>query len=209
MRTKKRVAVLGAVVFSMVAIAGCQSEAKRVQEQGKRAWANNDLDMAISCFSEAIRLDPKNASSYYCRGLAYWEKHKYDRAIADYTEVIRLDPKAAEAYRGRAMAYGNRGKGEYDEVIADYTEAIRLDPKDAEAYSGRAMAYGNKGDHDKAIADYSEAIRLTQKTPMHTAYAAGPTVRTRLRQGDCRLHRGHPPRPKERLCIRRTRRGLP
>ena len=66
-----------------------------------------EYDKAIADFSEAIRLDPKDATAYYNRGIAWAGKNEYDKAIADYSEAIRLDPKDASAYinRGAAWSY--------------------------------------------------------------------------------------------------------
>ena len=52
-----------------------------------------ELDVAIADLSEAIRLDPKDASFYKNRGYAYDQKGDLDKAIADYSEAIRLDAK--------------------------------------------------------------------------------------------------------------------
>ncbi len=159
MRTKKIVPFVVAVVCSFAAVAGCQKrEAEEVLTQGVWASCTGDYDLAISCCTEAIRLDPKNAEAYRTRGSAYGRKGENDKAIGDYTEGIRLDPQNAMMYRARGSAYD--GKGEYDKAIADYTEAVRLDPKNAGAYYARISAYLKKGDYDKAIADYAEAIRL-------------------------------------------------
>ena len=54
-----------------------------------------DHDKAIADFTEAIRLNPKDAEAYYSRGGAYGEKGDYDKAIADFTEAIRLNPQCA------------------------------------------------------------------------------------------------------------------
>ena len=127
-----------------------------------------DFDSSIAHFTDAIRLDPKNAELYGSRGTAYGVMGANGLALDDLTEAIRLDPKLAKAYRVRAMVYGNMGYNEA--AIADFTEAIRLDPKCAPAYAERGTAYafrgkalGIKGDNDKAIADFTEAIRLDPK----------------------------------------------
>jgi len=136
-----------------------------------------EYDRAIADYSEAIRLDPKNAGAYSGRGEAYCFKGEYDRAIADFTEALRLKPTDAEAYRARGEAYwwkgtdgyfegyfeGYTGKDDYDRCIADCTQAIRLDPTNASAYYWRGVAYRWKDDYNSAIADYSEAIRLDPK----------------------------------------------
>jgi len=129
-----------------------------------RAWAHveaGDYDSGIADLTEAVRLDPTEASTYWVRGSAYYAKRDYGSAIADLTEAIRLDPTVAVAYSSRGRAYC--GKGDYDRAIADFTEAIRLDPTDAFGYCGRGLAYSDKRDYDRAIADFTDAIRLDPK----------------------------------------------
>jgi hypothetical protein len=87
---------------------------------------NGDYDQAIGFFTEAVRLDPNDASAYCHCGFAYSRKGDYDRAIKDITEAIRLDPNNASAYFFRGDAY--RNKGDDDRAIKDISEAARLDP---------------------------------------------------------------------------------
>ena len=54
--------------------------------------AKKEYDKAIADYTEAIRLDPKNARAYTNRG-GLGRQEEYDKAIADFTEAIRLDPK--------------------------------------------------------------------------------------------------------------------
>ena len=141
-----------------------QSTAGEVRRILNRAWAHvtaKEFDKAITDYTEAIRLDPKNAQAYTGRGCAYQCKRDWDTAIADYSEAIRLNPKNAEMYCKRGWVYNCRG--DHDTAIADCTEAIRLDPKMADGYEYRAWAYNDKNDYDTAIADCSEAIRLDPK----------------------------------------------
>jgi len=126
-------------------------EQKRIYEQ------------AIADYTQAIRLDPNDASAYRSRGMAYSDKGDHDRAIADINQAIRLDPNATAAYNARAVVYNS--KGDYDRAIADYTQAIRLDPNDAIAYYNRGLAYSNKKDYDRVIADTNQAVRLDPNFP--------------------------------------------
>src|SRR5262245_33795759 len=136
-----------------------------------------DLNHAIADFTEAIRLNPKDALAYSNRGLTYVNKGEYDRAIADYTAAIRINPLPRSDLSGvpHVNIYHNRGiawhrKGDLDRAIADYDQAIRLDPEFAFAYSTRgqarydkymgASAWVDPKDLERAIADFSDAIRL-------------------------------------------------
>jgi Flp pilus assembly protein TadD len=127
MRMTKRVLVVVAMAFSVAAIVGCTSTETKTQEadrQGKEAFDKGDFDLAISCYSELIHLDPKSAHAYYNRGVAYGRNNDHDKEIADYSQAIRLDPKLSLAYQNRAVAYGQ--KGEKAKAEADIAEAKRL-----------------------------------------------------------------------------------
>ena len=90
---------------------------------------SGDLDGAIIDASEAIRLNPKFAEAYYCRGAAYSTKGEYGKAIADFNAALALNPESPKTYRERGKIYGLNG--DTDREIADYSAAIRLDPTDA------------------------------------------------------------------------------
>jgi tetratricopeptide (TPR) repeat protein len=133
--------------------------------RAEEAVAKGDVDLAITCYGEVVRLDPNNADAYYYRGNLYRLKGENDEAVADYTEAIRLNPDLFLAYVNRAAAH--KRKGEPDQAIADFSEAIRRNYPGpgsvvfmSKAYRDRGDAYVEKGEYDKAIADFSEAIRL-------------------------------------------------
>ena len=119
------------------------------------------IDKAIADYTEAIRLNPKDAKAYYNRGLVYVKKGDHDKAIADFTEAILLNPKDAEAYYNRGGAYGK--KGEHDKAITDYTAAIRINPKNGHTFYARGYSYWQKDDKAKADADFAQAEKLGYK----------------------------------------------
>ena len=82
------------------------------------------FDKAISDFTTAIRLEPKDAILYLSRGIAFSARGQLDEAIADFTEAIRLSPKGPRAYVERSRAHEQ--KGEMDEAEADSAKAERL-----------------------------------------------------------------------------------
>ena len=69
-----------------------------------------DYDKAIADFTEAIRLDPKDAKAYCNRGVAYGKKREYDKAVADFTRRSVSTRSSPEAYSNRGIAYLNDGR---------------------------------------------------------------------------------------------------
>jgi tetratricopeptide (TPR) repeat protein len=132
------------------------------------AWqAKGDLDRALADYTDAIRVNPRDALAYNNRGLLWREKGDADRAIADLTDAIRIDPLPHSDLlgSGHVNIYANRGlawetKGDLDRAIADFDQAIQLDPNDGDAYDRRSQVFISKHDADHAIADLDKAIRL-------------------------------------------------
>jgi tetratricopeptide (TPR) repeat protein len=60
--------------------------------RGIRFHNEGDYKSAIREFSEAIKLDHKNAQIYKSRGLAYFYDKQYDKAIEDYKRALKLEP---------------------------------------------------------------------------------------------------------------------
>ncbi|MFC1597702.1 tetratricopeptide repeat protein [Planctomycetota bacterium] len=92
--------------------------------RGVEASDEGDHDLAITCFTVAIRLNPGLVEAYYNRGFAYLHKGDLDKAVADFTEAIRLNPEVVEAYNNRGIAYeknGDKAKAE-----ADFAKAKEL-----------------------------------------------------------------------------------
>lgn len=126
--------------------------------RGYAAHVRGELIRAITEYTEAIRLDPKNARAYNNRGLVYQAKGDLNRAIADFSEALQLTPAAGTIYTNRGAAYAR--KGNLEKALADYNEAIRLDPQSADAYRLRAAVYEATKEKDKAAADLLQASRL-------------------------------------------------
>jgi len=146
-----------------------------------------DWELAISDFTEVIKLDSNLAAAWVFRGRAFAasvsrmleieedfsdfialaengknitteQRAGYNKAIADYTQAIKLDPNFAPAYRDRGVAYSY--SGDYDKALADFNQALRLNPNDPAAYRERGNVYGFKNDDTRALADYNRAIEV-------------------------------------------------
>ena len=153
-------------------------------------------DMALADYTEALLLDPADASSLLGRGIVFGEKGQFGQALADLTEAIRIDPDDPRGYKNRG--YFLSLQGDHERAIADFNEAIRLGPDDAQSYlwrgtiralraAARTATPPDSGEEDRqksgdarglALADFDAAIRLSPSDPM--AYRCRAAALARL-----------------------------
>ncbi len=129
--------------------------------RGLTYYNKGQYEKAISAFTKAIEIDPKNAEVFHSRGTAYNYRGQYDLALLDFSKALEISPADAFVYNDRGVVYALTGQ--HDRAIADFSKAIEINPKDAEAYYNRGFAYGEKGEYDKAISDYTKAIEINPK----------------------------------------------
>jgi tetratricopeptide (TPR) repeat protein len=96
-------------------------QAKSKFDEGKTLAIAGDLDAAIPCYSEAIKLNPQFAEAYIQRGLTYADLGMYEKAIQDCTEAIKLNPDDPGYYYVRRSIHLNNGR--HREARADYEMA--------------------------------------------------------------------------------------
>ena len=129
---------------------GTEAGGDRIQEQ--------EIDCAISDYSNAIESNPHNPTPYFARGTAHLEAFDFDSAIADFTRAIEIEPNDASAYTNRGAAHYE--KAEFDHAIADLNKALEFNPKSALAYCNLGWTYEAMQDERKAIAHYRKAIEI-------------------------------------------------
>ncbi len=132
--------------------------------KGVEALQKKDYDRAIEQFSEAIRLDPRHADSYFHRGRAHQARNELDRAAEDYSEALRFDPNRADCLYQRATVY--QATNAPDLAIDDFTAALARDPKLAAAHAGLGYLYHEvKKEYERAASEYAQALRLDPTIP--------------------------------------------
>jgi tetratricopeptide (TPR) repeat protein len=103
-----------------------QTEAKNLQE-------------AVHCYREAIRLDPTLSHASNNLGRLLQDLKRYDEAETAYRQTIELEPSNAVAYHnlGALLITVER----YEEAEAVYRRAIELDPSrvDAQYWTGHRV----------------------------------------------------------------------
>ena len=81
-----------------------------VAQRGRDAYRAGHNDVALAALTEAIELDPRNASTRVDRGNVWYVKRDCAQAIRDFCAAIRLDPNYASAYSNRAFALSTQGE---------------------------------------------------------------------------------------------------
>ena len=134
--------------------------------RGIESQQNDNLDDAISYYSEVISLQPDISMlsiAYASRGFAYFLRREFKPAIKDFTKAIKYKPNDVLIYCSRGTAYSRTR--EFDLAIKDHTKAIELNPEFSEAYVQRGAAYVENNEVDLALNDYSKAMELTPDDP--------------------------------------------
>lgn len=81
-------------------------------QEGKKLEKENNLEAAISCYQQAITLNPKFHWSYYKLGEALVKQGKYKEAIANYRQAVELNPNSALFLSNLAEALAQEGDRE-------------------------------------------------------------------------------------------------
>ena len=117
-----------------------------------------NLEEALRCYSEAIRLDPNSAAAHNNLGNVFNDLQRYDEAEPVLRKAIELNLALAEAYTNLGISLNNLKR--YDEAEAAYRKAIELNPSLPEAYSNLGNLLSDLKRYEEAEAAYRKAIQL-------------------------------------------------
>jgi tetratricopeptide (TPR) repeat protein len=120
------------------------SEAAKVKfEEGKNQVKDQNLELAIACFREAITLQPDYAAAYNQLGNALQGLGQSDEAIACYQQVLEINPNVAAAHCNLGSIWQMQGK--FKEAIAAYQRAIIIKPDFALAHRNLGGLLASQG----------------------------------------------------------------
>lgn len=108
-----------------------ETSAEMAKEKGNQAFKDRQWQRAIGFYTEAIKLNDKNATYYSNRAAAYLELGSFIQAEADCTKAIDLDKKNVKAYLRRGTA--REMLGYYKEATEDFRYALVLEPNNKRA----------------------------------------------------------------------------
>jgi Flp pilus assembly protein TadD len=118
----------------------------------------DELDEALSCFDEALRLDPEADNALVGRGVVYRKLGEHDAAREAYLASIELLPDNAEAYSSLCVIELLEGDDEQAVVYGERAWELRQDLPSIPA--NLAIAYHHLGDERQRDLNYARAERL-------------------------------------------------
>jgi tetratricopeptide (TPR) repeat protein len=96
--------------------------ASAYEHRGAAHAARREHSQALSDFTDAIHLTPRQGRLYVRRGEIYGGKGDSEQALADFNEALRIDPHDVRALLNRGQAWERRGDKE--KAKADYHAAL-------------------------------------------------------------------------------------
>src|SRR5437667_11669050 len=101
------------------------------QQRGVAAANDQKFQDAIRDFSEAIKINSRDARIYEQRAAEALKTNDFDKALADYSEAIKLSPDEVGYYLYRGYIYER--KGEVKNSMPNRKKARKLNKHNAEA----------------------------------------------------------------------------
>ena len=124
-----------------------------------------DLNNALFCFNNAIRLKPQKGSAYFNRALTLSKLNNNEGAIKDYNLALVYQPqRALQILTNRYILFLSTGK--FKEATRDLDYLISVDGNNFIFYYNRAQARTKLNDIQGAISDYKKVLTLQPNDQM-------------------------------------------
>lgn len=94
-------------------------------------FSEKEYDKAIEMYSNAIKLDPKNAVYFANRSLAHLRQESFGLALEDGISAVKSDPGYLKGYYRRAAAQMSLGK--FKKALSDFEFVAKRRPNDKDA----------------------------------------------------------------------------
>ncbi|MDQ3254819.1 MAG: tetratricopeptide repeat protein [Acidobacteriota bacterium] len=125
---------------------------------GAALQSMDQLDEAISHYTEALRARPDNVTVLNSLGTALQSTGKLEEAIYYYRKVVQVRPDHVDARYNLGNSLLTLSKVE--EAITHLRQVIQIHPDDANAHNSLGSAFAMQGNPAQAIAHFEDALRI-------------------------------------------------
>jgi len=138
---------------------------------------------AISAYSEAIKINPKEEYLYQYIGNAYSYMQEYEKSIVFYKKLLKYKPRNQEAYFSMGNSYNlmaqsfkmlgdNKYITQSNIAIETFQKLLKINPNHEYAYNGIGIAYVNLNKQVEAIHAFKKVVEINPKN-FSTYYSIG------------------------------------
>jgi len=132
--------------------------------RGVAALNRGDYDASIAEFTEAARLDPRDADAYVNWGIALAKMGRPAEACEKFAKALKINPRYADAYYSWGCALADMGKPA--DACEKYANAVEIDPRHANAYDNWGNVLGDMGKPAEACEKHARAVEIDPRHPM-------------------------------------------
>lgn len=197
-----------AVCLVLAAFSGCDSQSSRMLRSGQAHLDAREWELAVECFTEALRTNPASVQARLGRATALERKRDLAAAVEDYEQVLDLEPahpirervvlllldlnettKALDCLQGLTdklpadklsllQARAELQRGDAAAAIEHLQRATATNGENADAWYFLGMAHVKSGADQQAEADFSKSIESAPQSAK--AFWQRSLVRSRL-----------------------------
>jgi protein O-mannosyl-transferase len=113
---------------------------------------------ALADFSQAVQINPRDASAYLGRGVLYARTGSHELAVQELNRAIGIAPGYAEAYAKRCFV--RMLQDNPPQALPDCEKAVTLNPRHLEALTNRGVVYAALDRVNEAAQSYQRALEI-------------------------------------------------
>jgi Tfp pilus assembly protein PilF len=125
--------------------------------------ARGDVQGAVNCYYQALRMNPSEPSVLYDLGNGFAKLGMWDEAIANYRKALEISPNQADILGNLGFALA--AKKQYAEAIMNFEAALKIDPDSAATHNNFATVLFIQKRFNEAVRHFRAALRITPGNP--------------------------------------------
>ena len=135
-----------------------EGESKILANLGSAQREQGDIHTAEREYSEALRLNPKNALALQGTGLIFMQVGKDIMAVIYYEKAIEANPLLVTPYVNLGSVYVQRG--DYDKAIEVLEQGLEINPFFPQAHFNLSSAYKKSGRNRESLESLERAVKI-------------------------------------------------
>ena len=121
--------------------------------------SQGEINEAISCYRQAVRIWPDYAAAHNNLGIALESQGKLSEAISHYYQALQIKPDYFKVHSGLGRVLSMQDK--LNGAVNHYRQALDIKPDDVETRYKLGNILKSQGKLDEAISHYRQALQIT------------------------------------------------